>query len=62
MEHREDYDWKSMSDVRLLERLKQEEWKALHKLKRADRAMARKNVDAIVREQARRYEAEFFKE
>lgn len=49
-----------MSDARLRERLKQEEWKAAHKLKRVDRAIARRNVAAIVREQTRRYEAAFF--
>ncbi len=59
MADKADYDWKSMSDVRLLERLKQEEWKAAHKNKRVDRAMARKNVDAVVTEQTRRYEAVF---
>lgn len=53
---KEDYDWVSMSDERLAERLKQEEWNARHKSKRVDRAMARKNVNAIVQEQTRRYE------
>lgn len=59
MASREDYDWKNMSDERLAERLKQEEWNARHKHKRVDRAMARKNVDAIVQEQTRRHEAKF---
>lgn len=59
MANREDYDWENMSDERLKERLKQEEWKAAHKLKTVDRAIAMKNVASIIREQTRRYEAKF---
>ncbi len=59
MARREDYDWGNMSDPRLVERLKQEEWNAAHKHKRVDRAISRKNVDAIVTEQTRRYEEAF---
>lgn len=59
MANKEDYDWTNMADVRLVERLKQEEWNARHKHKRVDRAIARKNVDAIVQEQTRRYEAKW---
>lgn len=59
MAKREDYDWKGMSDSRLSLRLKEEEWNAQHKNRRVDRAMARKNVDAIVQEQTRRYEEKF---
>lgn len=60
MARREDYDWKSMSDERLEERLLQEQWKSAHKNKRVDRAIARKNVEAIYREMTRRYEEKFF--
>lgn len=56
MANKADYDWPNMSDAYLAERLKQEEWNARHKNKRVDRAMARKNVNAIVQEQTRRYE------
>ena len=59
MAKREDYDWKNMSDPRLAERLMQEEWNAQHKNRRVDRAMAHRNVEAIVQEQARRYEDTF---
>lgn len=59
MARREDYDWRNMSDEMLKERLKQEEWKAKHKHKTVDRAMAFRNVDAIVREQTRRFEERF---
>lgn len=59
MAKREDYDWKNMSDLRLSLRLKEEEWNAQHKNRRVDRAMARKNVNAIVQEQTRRHEAKF---
>lgn len=60
MARREDYDWKSMSDERLEERLLQEQWKSVHKNKRTDRAIARKNVEAIYKEMTRRYEEKFF--
>jgi len=59
MANREDYDWKNMPDLRLSLRLKEEEWNAQHKNRRVDRAMARKNVNAIVQEQTRRHEEKF---
>lgn len=60
MATREEYDWKHMSDLQLSLRLKEEEWNAQHKNKRVDRAIARKNVQYILSEQTRRYEANFF--
>jgi hypothetical protein len=59
MTRKEDYDWATMTDERLAIRRKEEEWNAQHKNKRVDRAIARKNVDAIVHEQIRRYEEKF---
>ncbi len=59
MASREDYDWKNMSDERLAERLEQEIWNAHHKNRRVDRAMAKKNTDAIITEQTNRYESKF---
>lgn len=60
MARSEDYDWKNMPDERLEERLLQEQWKAAHKNRRTDRAIARKNVEAIYREMTCRYEEKFF--
>jgi hypothetical protein len=60
MANKENYDWKNMSDLQLSLRLKEEEWNAQHKNKRVDRAIARKNVQYILSEQTRRYEANFF--
>ena len=62
MASREEYDWKNMTDDRLAIRLREEEWRARHKNKRVDRAIARKNVDAIVQEQTRRHEERFLSE
>jgi len=59
MASREEYDWKNMTDARLASRLREEEWRAQHKNKRIDRSMARKNVEAIVKEQTRRHEEKF---
>jgi len=59
MANREEYDWKNMTDERLVTRLREEEWRATHKNKRIDRIMARKNVEAIINEQTRRHEEKF---
>jgi len=59
MSSKEDYDWKNMADEHLALRRKEEEWNAQHKNRRVDRTIARKNVDAIVDEQIRRYEEKF---
>lgn len=53
------YDWRNMTDGELEERKAQEEGRAQRALKKQDRAIARSNVEAIVKEQTRRFEAKF---
>jgi len=56
-EHR--YDWRNMTDEELKTRLEQEEGRAKRALKKQDRAIARSNIEAIIKEQTRRFEASY---
>jgi hypothetical protein len=53
------YDWRNMTDEELKTRLEQEEGRAKRALQKQDRAIARSNVEAIIKEQTRRFEAKF---
>jgi hypothetical protein len=53
------FDWKNMNDEMLQWRLGQEQRRSTRALKKKDRAMAKSNVEAIIREQVRRHEAKY---
>lgn len=48
-----------MTDEELKTRLEQEEGRAKRALKKQDRAIARSNIEAIIKEQTRRFEASY---
>jgi hypothetical protein len=58
----EDYLWMAMDDDTLARRLKEEQSNARRKMNKRDRAIARKNVEAIMAEQTRRYEAKWLED